>query len=161
MSKRKPHNKNKRIKRLMNTYINKVGVLYISGLFHGKCFAVKLNGGKKFPVMSEVAVQMEEGFFKWNVYCAVLCRDNDGNNYLKGSVVDAPIKCQQREIAVQIHEAHMAVYRNANPDHIITVAWIGVPSNRELSEEEAYKIFEDNRGFEFLSQGEAKLQDVA
>lgn len=137
--------------RYSNRRLNRLMVTYVGGN-NGKSFIV--DRFSKF-VYRKISTEMEKDLLErkhnWTIYCAVLCRDNFGINYVKAEELYFHTPVLQSEIQDYLHNYHRAFVEKQNKQHVINIAWIAVPTNVELDEEFAYDIFDMFGGFNCLS----------
>jgi hypothetical protein len=161
MSKRKAYNPKKRLALLAKSALKGQAVIWIGGTSDGNCNMVDLRNHQIYAPHIEIARAVESGLYPWAVFCAVFCRDQQGQEYMKGKMVVADIKCKQSEIAEAAEGVHTQILRNdCNRQHVANVGWIAVPTAGDIDEETAGKIFDKANAWEFLSKWEASQEGV-
>jgi len=159
MSKRKPHNATKRHATYSRALLKQLraGVVWIAGQHDSKCLLVNLHTAEQIPVGPELQGAIAQVAHNWTVYCAVMGRRQDGQEYLKGVQVDAP-RCYQHQIADQLNEVHLGLIRDMNPNHRCGAGWIACPWGWDIPEEDAATLLDRLGGWNL---DKLELKDVA
>ena len=79
---------------------------------------------------------------KWAVYMSVFGFQPDGKPYSKSSELSTEIRYYQRDLVDHLNEEHQKLVKNFNHEQKHGAGWIASPVGRELTEEEAFNIFE-------------------
>ena len=83
---------------------------------------------------------------KWRVHCYILAREKNGKNRLECQTIDIDTPCKHDDIsqlAADIHWNMIEEFKESNrADNFVTAAWIANMKD-DVSEDLAYKIFED------------------
>ena len=79
---------------------------------------------------------------RWVIFLGALCIDDQGRRYLKGREI-APQGIYRSDALSGVMEAHhRQLIDTCNPQHLIGGAWIAIPCEVSLTEEQAFRIFE-------------------
>ena len=154
MSKRKAYNPQKRFQRLANATMKHVGVLYVGGK-DVKCQLIDMRTTRIFNPGLATAKTVSEGRFKWSIFCAIFCRDQDNKDYMKSLLVVVPRATRQQDIADQVNDIHRDMLKTCNRDHVLNLGWIACTDGRDLNENAAGKIFENADAWDYLAGWEA------
>ncbi len=85
---------------------------------------------------------------KWSVYMAAFGKQTDGKPYTKSSEVVTNERYFQHELIDTLNKEHKKLVRNFNDQQFHGAGWIASPVGKELTEEEAFNIFEKLGAFE-------------
>ncbi len=123
------------------------------------CTLIDYKTGEELNVTVDVAESVEKGCFNWYYECSVVCRDQNGKEY----VVSEPHYFQSRyrqsdeRLNKYLNDVHVAFKEKQNPLHIITMAWVAIPvmdETENLDLETLGKIYENLGAFDYLSTWE-------
>ena len=79
---------------------------------------------------------------RWVIFLGALCIDDQGRRYLKGREI-APNGIYRSDALADVMEAHhRELIDTCNPQHLIGGAWIAIPCDVSLTEEQAFQILE-------------------
>jgi len=110
-------------------------------------YPVSLNGHRK-PVTGFEAMALEATPLPWNIICYALCRDANGNHYIKGMEIHLTEPVKQSAINTSLSRVHYDWMKsNVNMSHILTLAWIATTASPPY-EELAFKLFDGLGAFE-------------
>lgn len=98
--------------------------------------------------------------FKWSVECAVLCRRQDGEEYL----VTQKVVCEQpythAELVGVLNDVHRDLIASCNQLHTLNFGWIAMVSDEDVPLEKQEALYRLLDGFECLTRPEAeKMQN--
>lgn len=143
----KSYNTNKLVQRYDAKNLNSLMVTFVGG-GSGKSHVVNRTTKFVYKAISKgVEKQFIENRHTWTVYCAILCRDNNRNNYVKADELHFCRPVLQTDIQEFLTDYHIKLLNQQNENHVIGIAWIACPYEIELDEEYAYNIFEMLGGF--------------
>ena len=149
---RKKHSLQKRLNRLARTALKNQAVIFVGG--HKACNAVDLRSGKVYAPSLAVARSLEQVRAKWSVFCAVFCRDQNGDDYMKSVSVHCREAQKQSDLLVQLNDIHQDLLATCNKIHVVNVGWIAAPNGEELTEEQAGAIFGDAGAWDVIAEWE-------
>jgi len=138
---KKKHSLQKRLNRLARVALKHQGVIFVGGM--GACNMVDLRHNKIYAPSINVAKSIEEVRAKWSVFCAVFCRGQDDEDYMKSVSIHIREARKQSELLESLNDIHQDLLTGCNSQHVINVGWIAMPNGEELTEEQAGAIFGD------------------
>ena len=150
---RKKNNNSKRMERLGTAVMKNLAVFLLIGS-NPKCEMVDLKRMTKFKATPALATTIEKGRYKWTVFCAVFCRSQHGEEYMKSLVIESPSPCLQGDLVELLHEHHVALLEECNEAHLITAGWMASPTGIDWSEKLAGDIFSKMNAWENLAKWE-------
>lgn len=135
---RKKHNINRRHANYSRALLHRLNavIVWIAGQRNNACILANLKTGDIIPIGKELQGAITDVAHDWSIYCAAMGRRQDGEEYMKGSIVKAP-RCYQHQIADQLEDIHRSVINDMNPNHRCGVGWIACPWGEDISEEAA------------------------
>lgn len=94
------------------------------------------------PITETMMKSIANVRYKWSVYLAGLGRDQDDKPYTKSEQIFIKNPHFHHEINDVLHDRHWQIVKNFNDKHFIGAGWIASPVSKEISEEQAFAIFE-------------------
>jgi len=79
---------------------------------------------------------------KWAVYMAAFGKQADGKAYTKASEVITDKRYFQHQLVDTLNSEHSSLVKGFNKSQFIGAGWIASPVGQELTEEEAFNIFD-------------------
>ena len=79
---------------------------------------------------------------KWAVYMSVFGFQPDGKPYSKSSELSTDIRYYQSDLVDHLNTEHQKLVKNFNHEQKHGAGWIASPVAQQLTEEEAFNIFE-------------------
>lgn len=145
---RKKHSIHKRHANYSRALLHRLNavVVWISGQHDSKCILVSLKTGDMIPIGRELQGAIADVAHDWTIYCAAMGRRQDGEEYMKGSLVEAP-RCYQHQISDQLEQIHRQIIADLNPNHLCGAGWIACPYGADITEEQAGQLFEKLGGW--------------
>lgn len=116
-------------------------VVWIAGQHQNACVLVSLKTGKLITMGPELAGAIADVQHDWSVFCAAFGRRQDGEEYMKAELVEAP-RCYQSQISDQLHEIHVGIMNGMNPAHRCGLGWIACPWGADLDEAQCGELFD-------------------
>ena len=118
------------------------------------------NNGDNVNFTKEAVEAVENTPILWSISCYVLCRDQNGGEYMKPMITTAPYPCKRQQIMESMADEFMEHVKKQNQDHILTVGWIATTKGNEPTDEVADKIFSKIGVWkEFLTNHEERKLD--
>lgn len=152
---RKKNNNTKRMQRLGNAVMKNVAVFFLLG-GNESCELVDLKRMTKFSATPALARTIENGEYKWTIFCAVFCRSQDGEQYMKSLVVNSTSPCKQALLGDLLIEQHTELLNECNKSHVITVGWMASPTSIDWTEKLGGDVFDKMGAWKNLAQWEQK-----
>jgi len=131
------------------------------------CQVFNYKTAKEVPATQVLANTIANLPWQWYIECSVVCRDQQGKEY----VVSEPVYCESAyrqndpRLSAFLNTHHVKFYKKQNAMHVITLAWVAVPNlgkQVELPIETLDKIYTELGAFENLSKWELdKLEEAA
>ena len=145
--KRKPHSMQKRMTAASASLLRQNGVCVVNidpanrqGLMSWK----SLKNVRHSQVMANAVCDYAH---QWVVYIGAFCVDQKGDRYLK-SVEVAPVARYKSSALTEVIEHHYReLVSECNPMHVHGSGWIALPYAIELTEAQAYAVFEAAGGW--------------
>lgn len=136
----------KKVVRLIDRMVlkNKV-VTYVTGDSYNNLYCLKQK--KLISVDKKIAVALAEQPFEWSILIAVICRDQNGTEYIKSELIASNQKYFQHELISFLAEKHQKLIQSVNRTHVIGVGWLASPEGRDWEEDQAGQIFEQLGAF--------------
>lgn len=79
---------------------------------------------------------------QWTIFISAMCIDQAGMRYIKSLEVVPQGNYLAAHLAGVIEAQFQALKQDCNPQHLIGSAWIAIPNQVELEEEQASRIFD-------------------
>lgn len=149
---KKKHSLQKRLNRLARTALRNQAVIFVGG--SKGCDVVDLRSSKTYTPSLAVAQSLEQVRAKWSVFCAVFCRDQNGDDYMKSVSVHCREAKRQADLLHQLNDIHQDLLATCNKLHVVNVGWIAAPNGEELSEEKAGAIFGEAGAWDVIAEWE-------
>lgn len=90
----------------------------------------------------------------WTLHLSVLCRSRLDNGYVKTWI--SGFKARYGDAVDSITNKHSELLKTVSKDHILTAAWIALPSTYELTEEQEEYIYSKYGAFDFMPPWEVR-----
>lgn len=153
-SKRKPNNPKKRMASLASSALRNQAVMFTGG-DDGKCSLVDLNTNHVYKPIITIVEALENLPFQWSVLICVLCRGNDGKNYMQSEAYIWGKKYRQKELSFDLNQEHGRLIKSSNPSHLVNICWLAAPNyKKEIPESKAWDIFSKDGAFDYLADWE-------
>lgn len=144
---RKPHNMQKRMTTSSASLLRQHGVCVVNidpvnrqGLMSWK----SLKNVRHSQVMANAVCDYAH---QWVIYIGAFCIDKNGDRYLK-SVEVAPVARYKSSGLEEVIEHHYReLVSECNATHVVGSGWIALPYAIELSEAQAYAVFDAAGGW--------------
>jgi hypothetical protein len=112
-----------------------------------KCILVNKKG-ELIHLSDRIYRAIAEVKHKWSVYMAAFGEQVDGKPYTKSSEVITSNRHYQYELVDTLNKEHSKLVKNFNHEQFKGAGWLASPVGAELSEEQAFNIFEKLGAFE-------------
>ena len=147
MSKRKPHNMQRRYQRQAKYAIQGVGAAFVTGHKYVECVDLKRRGIiKAGPHLARAITNVAH---KWSFILCVLGVDHEGKPYVKGEEHVMAVPYKQESLVHYLNEQHQEyIKKYANKQQMIAAGWIASPEGMELNTELAHDIFDKMGAFQ-------------
>lgn len=113
--------------------------------------AVDKRTGSPVAIGPTIATSLSTCPFKWHVYLAVLCRRQDGQQYIKSEEVSVKHPYFRNAIEELLNVQHQELVAKCNPLHIVNIAWIASTTPYEFDDEYCDKLFTYKNAWEFMT----------
>lgn len=144
---RKPHNMQKRMTNSSASLLRQHGVCVVNIDPSNRQGLMSWNTLKNVRHSQVMANAICDYAHQWSIYIGAFCVDAQGNRYLK-SVEVAPVARYKSESLADVIEHHYkALVKECNATHVVGSGWIAFPYAIELSESNAYAVFEAAGGW--------------
>ena len=133
----------KRARALINYYLKNKAIIYYTG--QDACAFYDLKKNKLTQITPNEYDFITHHTHSWSVYIAVFGKRNTGNYNEKIMMSDShhfKSPYYQRDLTDYLNQEHLTLMKRLNTKHLIGVGWIAIPSGLELSEENAFNIFD-------------------
>lgn len=143
----KSFNPNKAIQRVEKALVEDSMIVFVGG-GSGKSHVMNRKTNVIYPQIGPTTYNaLKNKKHTWTYYCAVLCRDQQLNNYVKAEEYYFTSPVLQTDIQNWMHDRHLKLLHKQNKGHVIGIAWIACPYDHDFDEELAYNVFEKLGGF--------------
>ncbi|HAC66468.1 MAG TPA: hypothetical protein DCP19_00480 [Pseudomonas sp.] len=92
--------------------------------------------------LQPVATAFCDFSYSWTVYISVLCRDQQGTQYIKSEEIALANICRAEQLTEVLEHFCCKLRDGCNTKHIVGTAWIADPCGVSLSEEQAAHIYD-------------------
>ncbi|MGL4518042.1 MAG: hypothetical protein ACRCUH_15285 [Shewanella sp.] len=99
-----------------------------------------------------IAKSLQTVAFKWSLYLAVLCRRQDGQQYIKQKVVPFFSPYSRETIENYLNEEHEKLIKICNPLHIVNIGWVASTVPFEITDEIADDLFTKQGGWDHIAE---------
>ena len=125
----------------INRYVLKdFYVVYIPYIENGDIMLTTLDG-ERVTVTHKLANAFTNFKYNWSVYMGVFSLDPFGNNVLQGEIATTKHEVFQTQIVESLNDRHQRIVKRANQQTLCGVGWLATITGRDISEAEAYNIF--------------------
>lgn len=152
--KRKKHCATKRHERIARAIFKDLVAVFVAGSGKG---VQLVNRRLKRPVRCTelMAISLQDCQFMYSVYCAITCRRQDGQEYIRSKAYNFTQPYRQSFLSEWLNSEHIELMKTTNEMHRCTAAWIACPNGVEISDSEASDIFTNLGAYNFLAKWEA------
>lgn len=147
---RKKHNLLKRYRRIADASISKLFVAFVCD-GDERCDIIDANG-KKVRADQQLADAFDKVPHQWSVCCAVTCKTELGDKYVKLVQIDAKARYYKRDLTARFNEIHMQLLKECNENHRVTAGWIASPKPFEFDEAFVADIMQKLGGWNFKAK---------
>ncbi len=149
MSKRKPNNPQARMARNCRGFLSRhqVAVVNIDRVAHPDLVdqrLISLLDG--LPISRDQLQPVAHAFcdfaYSWTVYFAVMCRDQQGAQYIKAEEIALNSICRADQLTGVLEHFCRELRDGCNSLHLVSSGWIANTSGIALDEARAYELFE-------------------
>ena len=129
MSKRKANTPIKRKQMIARTALKNLCIAMVLG--EAKyCTVMNYKSCNEVKVSQQVAELIAGLPWKWYFECSVVCRDQQGNEYIVSETVHCESAYRQSDPRLNefLNTHHKAFLAKQNNLHVITLAWVAVPA---------------------------------
>lgn len=131
---------------------------FTRALFKSHCVSVVRVGDEQLVMhwKSQKAIRVGELVMNgindlahhWTVYLAVICRSQTGERYFKAEEIAPTGAYKAEHLTTVLNEYLNKLVEQCNPAHVLRTAWVALPYEKSLTEEEADRIFEKMRAWD-------------
>ena len=155
----KAYNPKKRLKLLAQSALRGQAIIFVGSAGDSACNMVDMRTKEIYAPSKEIAQVVENGRYKWAIYCAVFCRDQLGKNYMQGTSVVSNDEYRQSDLAEFVESVHTDIVRNqVNRLHVCNVGWLAAPMDGDIDETKAGDIFAKTNAWDYLTKAEQSEQ---
>lgn len=147
---RKSHNMQKRMATASASLLRQNGVCVVNidpanrqGLMSWK----SLKNVRHSPTMANAVCDYAH---QWVIYIGAFCIDQNGDRYLKSVEVAPVARYKSESLADVIDHHYRALISECNATQVRGSGWIALPYAIEMSEEQAYAVFEAAGGWNLI-----------
>lgn len=97
---------------------------------------------QRLDVTREVYDAINSVPYQWDIYLAVICRDQLGQEYAQGLWINSGSQYYHTDLLDVLNQQHKKLINQANPVHRINAGWVAIPSHGEISDAEANALLE-------------------
>lgn len=145
--KRKPHIMQKRMTSASASLLRQNGVCVVNIDPANRQGLMSWKSCKNVRHSQAMANAVCDYAHQWVIYIGALCVDQNGDRYLK-SVEVAPLARYKSIALTEVIEHHyLEMLGECNPMHVRGSGWIALPYAIELTEAQAYAVFEAAGGW--------------
>lgn len=154
-SKKKGGKKNCHMKRAQKMAIfgtSDLLLVFVGG--KAETYALDKKSGGPVNIGPSIAASLNSVAFKWCVYLAVLCKDQNGQQYIQSEEVKL-VHPYKRELLVEmLNEKHRELIKTCNPLHVLNMGWIASTVPYEFEDQHCEKLFNLQGGWKFNAKWE-------
>lgn len=144
---RKAHNMQKRMTTSLASLLRQHGVCVVSIDPANRQGLMSWKSHKNVRHSQVMANAVCDYAHQWVIYIGAFCVDQKGDRYLK-SVEVAPVARYKSSSLEEVIEHHYReLVSECNATHVVGSGWIALPYAIELSEEQAYAVFDAAGGW--------------
>ncbi len=118
-------------------------------------YLIDLSNGKELRHGVNVAEAVCDIAHRWTVYIGVMCRDQNGVEYLKSDEFVTSGIHKADQLTPNIEQAYRALRDSCNPAHIVSSGWIANPCGVSLSEDQAAHIYDMAGAWQHVERSQA------
>lgn len=142
MSKRKPNNPRKRVEVSSKAILRSNHIAVVNVDPSGRQGMVNWKTAKNIPPGRQVATAICDIAHRWTIYFAGLCVDGNGDRYMKSSEVAPQGLYMAHHLEDVIESFYRELLDTCNKSQLVASGWIALPYEAELTEEQAFAVFE-------------------
>lgn len=153
--KKKRTKKHCELKRASNTAI--YGTMDLLLVFIGgvkETHALDKKTGFPVPIGPTIVKALHSIAFKWHVYLAVLCRSQDGKEYIQSEEMNFIHPYRRELLSDKLNEQHDKLIRTCNPHQILNIGWVASTVPYEFDDSFCYELFNKQGGWGYLAEWE-------
>jgi len=112
---------------------------------------VNLTSGKAHRLSPNGALEdmMTYARFRWNIYIAVLYRDEDGRKAMEPTVIVCKYAKTRIALSEVLNQAHVELIDEVGLDNVVNVGWLACPHGKDIDDEFAYGMFDQMKAWDF------------
>lgn len=139
----KKYNPRKAFKVELNRILKDVVIVSVQlkGQPKAYCQVMRFESGKFIAVNKDLSNALTELCYPWTIYCAVTGTTQVGDDYLQSVEMQANAEYLQRDLQATAEDIHGQLYKEFNKNHFKSACWIASPIPREITDEQATRLF--------------------
>ena len=145
----KKHCQIKRVTNMATLGTKDMLLVFVGGKKETQAFDKKSLG--RINVGPTIAESLAKLSFKWSVYVAVLCRRQDGQQYIQSEQYTFDVPYSRATVENMLNEKHEELVKACNPLHVVNLGWIASTVNCDISDALADELFTKQDGWEYLA----------
>lgn len=150
----KKHCQVKRVTNMATLGTKDMLLVFCGGIKETHAFSKKTL--KPVTIGPSIADSLAKLPFKWSVYIAVLCRRQDGQNYIRSEQYNFDVPYHRANIENLLNERHDQLIRTCNSAHILNIGWIASTVPYDIEDSDAINLFDQQDGWDYLAEWENK-----
>ena len=155
--KRKPHSMQKRMTSASASLLRQHGVCVVNIDPANRQGLMSWRSLKNVRHSQAMANAVCDYAHQWVIYIGAFCIDQKGDRYLK-SVEVAPVARYKSSALTEVIEHHYReLVSECNPTHVHGSGWIALPYAIELTEAQAYAVFDAAGGWSTANVADSEL----
>ena len=150
----------KRARALINYYLKNKAIIYYTTV--DSCLFYDLKKKKVSPITENEYSFITHHTHQWSVFTAVFGKHKTSSFtdfILKGESHHFKSPYYQKDLIEYLNKEHSKIIKTMNVNHLIGVGWIAIPLGLELSESEAFDIFNSLGAFN-LEPGNVDTESI-
>jgi len=158
MAKSKPKKRNKKNSQLnRSTRMARYGTSDLLLVFVGgkkETHVLDKTDGSYVNVGAIIADSFQSIAFKWSIYLAVLCRRQDGQEYIQSEEIHHQQAYRRNILEGKLNRRHEKLIESCNKLHIVNIAWIASTTPYQFNDEYCDKLLTSRDAWSKPSQWE-------
>ena len=146
MSKRKPYNPAAKKNALAATLIKPLAITWVGSDKNNDGAALSeawhIKQGRRVTVGMSLYCALTETRTHWQIFIAVFCRDQQGQEYVQGKWIETNQPYQQSALADLLNDEHHELWQQANHAHRMNLGWVAYPSIKDRTDKDAINLLE-------------------
>lgn len=142
MSKRKAHNLQARMGKACGAVLRSNHVAVVNIDPSGRQGMINWRNCKNVPPSRRIADAICDYPHRWTLYLAGLCVDSAGERYMKSAEAVPNGIYKAEHLTDVIEQTYQELLATCNPNQLVGSGWIALPYQAELTEAEAFAVFE-------------------